>query len=64
MKKIIIWSCIIFTVIVLFTSFSPYKNEGSSFTGQCYYHVDEVVVNGQKYIVGTTSLGGITICKE
>lgn len=64
MKKIIIWACVIFTVIVLFTSFSPYKNEGSSFNGECHYQVDEIVVSGQKYIVATTRTGGIAICKE
>ena len=47
MKKIIILICIIFTVIVLFTSFSPYKNTGSSFKGECYYQVDEIVVGGR-----------------
>ena len=64
MKKIIIWFCITFTVIVLFTSFSPYKNTGSSFKGECHYQIDEVVVGSQKYIVVTTNTGGIAICKE
>ena len=64
MKKIIIWICIIFTVIVLFTSFSPYKNTGSSFNSECHYQVDEIVVGSQKYIIATTRAGGIAICKE
>ena len=64
MKTIIIWFCITFTVIVLFTSFSPYKNTGSSFKGECHYQIDEVVVGSQKYIVVTTNTGGIAICKE
>ena len=64
MKKIFIWFCITFTVIVLFTSFSPYKNPGRSFNGECHYQIDEVVVGSQKYIVATTNTGGIAICKE
>ena len=64
MKKFIIWFCITFTVIVLFTSFSPYMNSGSSFKGECHYQIDEVVVGSQKYIVATTNTGGIAICKE
>lgn len=64
MKKIIIWVCVIFTIVVLFTSFSLYKNTGRSFKGECYYQIDEVVVGSQKYIVVTTNTGGIAICKE
>ena len=64
MKKIIIWSCVIFTIVVLFTSFSLYKNTGSSFKCECYYQIDEVVVGSQIYIVATTNTGGIAICKE
>ena len=64
MKKIIILICVIFTIVILFTSFSPYKNTGNSFIGECYYQVDEIVVGNQKYIVATTNTGGIAICKE
>ena len=63
-KSIVIIACIAFTSIVLFTSFSPYHNSGNSFAGRCTYQVDEIVVNGQGYIVATTSTGGIAICKE
>ena len=64
MKNFIIWFCVIFTIIVLFTSFSPYKNAGSLFKGEYYYQIDEIVVGSQKYIVATTNTGEIAICKE
>jgi len=63
-KSIVIIACIVFTTIVLLTSFSPYYNSGNSFSGRCTYQVDEIVVNGQGYIVATTASGGIAICKE
>lgn len=64
MKKILIAFCIAFTIIVLLTSFTPIFNSGSSHVGRCTYVVDEVVVNGQKYVVATTTNGGIAICKQ
>ncbi len=66
MKKFLIWFCVIFTVIVLFTSFVPYRNYGKYFVnGQTSsYGVDEIEVGNSKYLVVTTSEGGVAICKE
>lgn len=61
MKKTIIYVCIVFTVIVLFTSFSSYKNTDGTFNE--HYQVDEIVVGNQKYIVMTTNTREIDICK-
>jgi hypothetical protein len=67
MKKILIAFCCAFTCTVLLTSFTSLKRNA----GQYYvnvqsssFGVDEIVIDGQKYIVVTTPNGGIAICKE
>ena len=66
MKKILITFCCVFTAIVLLTSFAPSRNDGSYYVNyqSSSFGTDELVVNGQKYIVVTTPKGGIAICKE
>lgn len=66
MKKFLIIFCCVFTVIVLLTSFAPSRNNGSYYVNMqaSSFGTDELVVNGQKYIVVTTPKGGIAICKE
>lgn len=63
-KKIFIAFCVVFTLVALFSSFV--KKDGTSLRSARYdaYGVDEIVQNGQKYIVVTTSRGGVAICKE
>lgn len=67
MKKILIAFCCAFTCIVLLTSFTSLKrNSGEYYVNiqSSSFGVDEIVIDGQKYIVATTSNGGIAICKE
>lgn len=66
MKKIFIAFCCAFTCTVLLTSFKSTRNSGDYYVnaGTSSFGVDELVVSGQKYIIVTTSKGGIAICKE
>ena len=66
MKKFLIIFCCAFTAIVLLASFAPSRNDGSYYVNMqsSSFGTDELVVNGQKYIVVTTPKGGIAICKE
>ena len=66
MKKFLIIFCCVFTVIVLLTSFAQSRNNGSYYVNMqaSSFGTDELVVNGQKYIVVTTPKGGIAICRE
>lgn len=66
MKKILIAFCCAFTCIVLLTSFTSTRNSGDYYVNMqsSSFGTDEIVVNGQKYIVVTTPKGGIAICKE
>lgn len=66
MKKrlMVFWIPVIISIALALMAFTPIFNSGSSHAVRCTYQIDEVVVNGQKYVVATTSNGGIAICKQ
>lgn len=63
-KKVALLFCVLFTVVTLFCSFTRGNGEHFHNLRTASYTLEEVTQNGQKYIVATTSNGGIAICKE